>query len=224
MKPNPDKIYLIRGSTLAGLEDALRRRTPLPSNSDVAYRGPMGFTLPRGVGGGTGSPFSITVTAGEIFVAPGLVLPTQYYPDYPGMSGTTEPFGVPRSSSGGPRLDELPAPSCGSAPQGLDVIVHLVFECVVSVSLREGFITGGQVVDSWVHISSNRLPWRQRSADNWFFSFPIGRATRNEAVSLLNANVQPSFYGPVLNAPDVPPAAPELLPTMSLLVPVGAAI
>jgi hypothetical protein len=213
MKTKPDKVYLIRGSTLARLEEEIRRRTPLPSNADgTSYRGPAGFTLPRGAAG-LQAPFQISSNGSEIFVTPGLISVSHY-------NGATL---IPRASQGANRLDEFPAPSCGTVGAN-EMRVHLTFDCLMEVDTQEGNYVYVNVLDSWVELATAPLPYREGANLAWRFHIPIGRVgPRGQYVqSLLNTNLQLSVVGPYLfYPPGVENPALHAVPTLTLFSPIN---
>jgi hypothetical protein len=212
MKPNPDKVYLVRGSTLARIEEEIRRRTPLPSNAEgTAYRGPNGFTLPRGAAGLT-APFQISSNGSDVFVTPGLISVAHY-------EGSTL---IPRARPGGDRLDEFPTPTSGSVGND-ELRVYLTFDCLLQPNTQEGNYLYVNVLDAWIELSGSILPYREGANLAWKFNIPMGRVgPRGEYTqSLLNTNLQLSVIGPYLfYPPDVENPALYAVPTLTLFSPV----
>jgi len=212
MKIDPGKVYLVRGSTLARLQDDIRRRTPIDSNSQQRYEGPLGFVMPRGGGAPSSAPFQVSVRGDEIFVEPGLISVANW-------NGI--PF-VPRTSPGGPRLDELPPPPCGKVSIHV-THVHLSFDCELIGNPIEGYFEGGRVLDCYVELAGVLLPHRQQQGpDQWLLRVPIGRAVGGRVVSLLNSNLHAYFLGPYNPwGDDVEGSEAVTAPTLALFTPTG---
>lgn len=189
---DPNKVYLVKGSTLARLQREIRSRTPIPSDSQQSYRGPLGFSIPRGTSIGSERPFEVESRGGEVFVRPGLISVSNW-------NGI--PF-VPLAQRGGLPLDTLPQPSCGPVSATQITHVHLTFDCELIGNPIEGYFEGGRVhgchVELAVVLLDHRDPQAGPNGLRWWLRVPIGRVAPRggQVVSLLNTNLNAYFMGP----------------------------